>query len=502
MRRRLALSACALLIASGCARSRGVDSDAGIERDGALPDGALADAPDAADGSTTPEEIRAYLEELADAQCQRAIRCESVSILAPRPFCHPGWVEDMAAAFSAGTIDIERAAACLAAFDAPCDVDALVPNCGLDAISGVGTTGDPCRLDETCADDHFCAPSSCPTCRPRVGLGSSCTWHSGCDPALVCDTGSSRRCLRPRSFGETCGSDDLCLGPLRERGVCDGVCRFAREGEVCGADEPTCGPELWCDTRAGVCRALGRDGDPCRASNGHCAADHVCSDGGICRAPEGLEGALCRSHDQCPPEAPYCAGVPGRCSASARDVRCTTDAECGQGGWCAGGFRCAARAELGGACDATTLCPEGAQCVATGDGDRCLAIAGPGSACGDERVCVLGFGCRDGRCEPLPMQGQPCEDACALGVCRDGACAPQEAGEPCEAVVVWPYGSSMDAASAMGRQCTGACSSTFRDDRGVCIAPTATGEPCGVCARGDVCGRVDEEFRCTPLSCE
>lgn len=493
---------------SACSRSRSVGSDGGVGRDGAV-DGALVDGamPDAADASTTPEEIRAYLEELADAQCQRTIRCDSVSVLPPRPSCHPGWVDDVAAAFEGGgTLDVDRAAECLAAFEAPCDAATVVPDCGLDAIRGTGTTGDPCLLDESCADDHYCAVSTCPTCQPRVGLGAPCSWSPSCDRELRCATNdgdSSRRCLRPREIGETCGPDDVCEVDEGGRGLCDeGVCRFAREGEACATDGPACGLELRCDTRADVCEAWGREGDACGgAGDPPCALDFVCQER-ICRAPARADGALCQSRDHCPPEAPFCAGVPGRCHASARGVRCTSDADCGQAGWCAGGFRCAARGELGGPCDAEMLCPEGTQCAATDEGDRCRTIVGPGARCDGDRICVLGFGCDDGRCEPLPTQGEPCEDACALGVCRDGVCELLDAGEPCEPTVAWNVGSPLDATGSLGRQCTGACSSRWRSEPGTCIEPSALGERCGVCELGALCAPVDGELRCVPFTCE
>ncbi|MCB9617210.1 MAG: hypothetical protein H6722_32670 [Sandaracinus sp.] len=499
MRRPAVFALAALACLVSCSKSRERGRDAGFPWDATIADGAVDTVVPA-----EPEEIRAYLEALADAQCRRAMECESVSDYWAGPNCHPARVDDWMAEFeSGGSIDVAAAAACLeATLREPCDTWGGLWSCGLAGIvRGAGTAGDRCLSDLGCDVDHACVWSSCPTCEPRAAVGEPCDDLCALGSLCAPDVDGVRRCLRTRGFGESCGVGDLCWeASMRDQGVCDaGRCRRAREGESCNADLP-CEEGLRCNTRQGVCEGFRLEGEECGSGSGSaCVPELLCVDR-VCQAPERVDGATCRTRDHCPPEAPFCTRA-SRCSASAYDAPCASDADCGQDGWCAA-YRCVGRAELGGPCGETTLCPAGSRCSPTDEGDRCLTIVGPNERCGSDRVCPRGFGCEGRRCEPLPVRGEACTDACALGACLDGVCAPAPEGTECQVFGGFFVGFPSDSIGILGRQCEGACSARA-DMVAQCRAPAAIGESCsGGCEPGAICDRSAETPRCVAYACE
>ncbi|MEM9072833.1 MAG: hypothetical protein AAGE52_30280 [Myxococcota bacterium] len=196
-----------------------------------------------------------------------------------------------------------------------------------------------------------------------------------------CDVGLDRTFDGLRGthrLGERCDSDAVC-----QSGRC---ARGERGGGLC---------------TDGVVRPL-EDG----ANN--CESSLDCKPGRICSVNRGCVVPLVRGAD--------CERV-GRFSACGDALVCTS----------AG---CADGTPLGGRCsNGATMdpCAHGLYC----DGERCITPGVPWGACGSSDHCPEAFECRRGRCELMPMVGEPCENECIDGYCVDGRCVPVTVGERC-----------------------------------------------------------------------
>lgn len=146
--------------------------------------------------------------------------------------------------------------------------------------------------------------------------------------------------------------------------------------------------------------------------------DEDCRSSGECR-----EGRICSIEEGC--VAPLPAGAPcgprlgpSHLSSCADGLVCTHHG-CDIGG--AIGAECSnGRSEL-------DPCRQGLACR----DQHCVQVGDPWGDCGTDDRCPESFGCAHGRCMPLPMVGEACDDECVDGVCADGTCAPVPLGQPC-----------------------------------------------------------------------
>ncbi|TNF24284.1 MAG: hypothetical protein EP329_25160 [Deltaproteobacteria bacterium] len=248
----------------------------------------------------------------------------------------------------------------------PCTEDACDPVDGCVASPAIDGTacddGSPCTSGDSCqggvctgeglqCDDGD--PCTVDTC----SLAEGCAYHpvaphTACDDGDACTTGdfctASGACV---GAALSCDDDDPCTVDSCEAGAC--VHAPAEDGTVCDDADP-CTTDDACV--AGTCGGVAADCDDGDA----CTVDH-CDAGGAC------------VHDvlTCP-EDTACEG--GVCTAT-RCLPCQGDADCAEGALCiatTAGLRCLETCDASGAC-----AHEGDTCATAEEGALvCLAVAG------------------------------------------------------------------------------------------------------------------------------
>lgn len=286
-------------------------------------------------------------DELEDAQCDRAVACESIQ---DRATCENAVDFDdedyraIKAAIDDGTIeyDADKAGECVDAFgggdcefagfqdEDPCE----------DIFTGTVATGGACVIDLQCAN------------------AGECVIDESCDSETMCCTG-------------------VCMGSTTESPV----------GGPCGDDLHVCVAGSFCaagtGTGPGTCTApVTTEGAACEEIDG-CVNPLYCnlsftSGQGTCKRPPG-RGAACNRMDLLP------------CSDS-RDF-CDTATS-----------TCLPRVAAGGACSAALPCVAYASCEA----GTCVADIPAGGACGTTGPdCAGSLECISGTCA-LPPVGMTC----------------------------------------------------------------------------------------------
>jgi hypothetical protein len=225
------------------------------------------------------------------------------------------------------------------------------------------------------------------------------------------------------TIGTACVADGDA-SPLNPCEVCDiATSRTEYSPEAAGI---TCDDGFFC-TEADVCDGAGGCGGT--------AID--CSDGLDCTT------------DTCDEDADACMSTP-----SPPGTRCGADP------MCLDGFIIPAPT-----CDAAGVCvpgerrpcigPDGAPCDPA-DPRMCL-----GGGCRDDSECILGLRCVEGACVPEDT-GEPCtEDAdCAGGFCTDGVCCDRSCDGVCEGCSIFGICSAHPAGTDPEDECVLACRGT------------------------------------------
>ncbi len=256
--------------------------------------------------------------------------------------------------------DATKARACLEAFATrECNNLEEAPTICEEVFVGSAALGDPCEIDEECAEGYCELDDACPgTCVAYAPLGESCA-DVECERGLDCD--ENLTCVEYAGEGEPCGGDGgancgggifVCDGETEEPN--SGTCRplgnlfSAEEGQACNPQESLfCEPGLSC-----VLTGVGEMGLTweCRARAEAVGADcfggvpNHCPDGtycagidfaagmtqGTCTALPG-EGDACLEVDLVPPCGPNldCGSESNTCVARARNgTACNEDDQC------------------------------------------------------------------------------------------------------------------------------------------------------------------------------
>lgn len=148
-----------------------------------------------------------------------------------------------------------------------------VPDCCLGACAPPQTFGIDsymCGSDADCAPDASCEVWTIdfPTCRPRVGLGASCS-NAGCLAGLYCS--SSHTCRPPVKDGEPCSDGVPCENMLSQCDPASYTCRGRLNlGDPCTADA-SCPSYAVCS--AGICSLLPAPGESCTVPEGESWTD-------------------------------------------------------------------------------------------------------------------------------------------------------------------------------------------------------------------------------------
>jgi hypothetical protein len=221
----------------------------------------------------------------------------------PRSTCESDLVEDCL--FRAGLGGSRRDASFLGA----CAADVRARACAsflagypeiCPAPAGTLGPGAPCAHDDQCAG-LFCArpaESACGTCAERIVEGERCV-DRACGAGLVCAIDD--RCARPRAIGEPCGP----ALPCEARAYCDGTCRPRKGvGESCsafGECDPARGAAPACSV-GGTCvgAAIATFGERCDVAADaliFCEAPSRCI-AGVCRDGR-VEGEACAGSGDC-----------------------------------------------------------------------------------------------------------------------------------------------------------------------------------------------------------
>lgn len=391
---------------------------------------------------TRPELARA----IAEASCRYALRCHSALDAAT---CDPVRLHD---AIYDVDVDVERARACLSAWDAStcarADLDEVIRTC-LPLQWGLNAPGASCTDAGGCVG--VCSNPTFGVCTgtcvdDRVAL---CT--DGCPPGQACANG----CHDAAAVGEPCPAGTPCIEGAHCAG---GTCvAFPGDGEAClvvsgPITAVFCGPGLACDVDR-LCRPIHAvtEGSPCGGAS-VCAPGLVCAVG-TCRVLGAAAGASC-------PLLPEGADA----HVCAPSLYCRPSPTGGGEG------TCRPTLPTGAACDAADACASlSDRCLPTDESGLttvCAQYAGPGCGCDEARICTPGFECHEGQCMRRGTFPHPCtadEDCWRYeGVCGpSGTCEPALIGSPC----------------APGHVCfEGWCSS--RTTTGTCMAERESGEHC------------------------
>jgi len=247
----------------------------------------------------------------------------------------------------------------------PCTDDACDPVDG--CVSVARADGTACDDGSPCTNDDACHGGVCLGDGLQCDDGDPCTIDTcsvadGCaylpvEAGTACDDGDA--C----TAGDTCAADGACVGTAK---ACD-------DGDPCTADSCEGGACVHAPLDdGGACD----DGDPCTwgdaCASGSCAGEAVdCDDGDACTVDSCDDVGAC-VHDivSCPVGTACEAGV---CTAT-RCLPCQGDGDCADGALCiatTAGLRCLE------ACPSGTCSVEGDVCATADEGAQvCLALTG------------------------------------------------------------------------------------------------------------------------------
>ena len=322
--------------------------------------------------------------------------------------------------------------------------------------ASIGVRGGRCAASsvDACIAGLLC-DARANRCVDPIPLGARCTLASDtCAPGLRChraaastDPGDQGRCVRDGSLGGRCRG----LPPRCDAGLLCGdgpvaVCgQPLADGARCDPTDPT----RVCDGACTVdgCRARGRLGTPCRATDTACDGGLMClrrRSGDVCVQPVALQ-ARCSDalSERCPPGA-SCRLPPGSGQGVCQDNG-TLAPPCGVGGACASGRRCVQglchpMAADGALCFESIVCAAGSTCIYLQNSvfaGECVRDGAPGAACREQgapcdapAVCrpVLLSPWRVGQCVLEAGVGEACGTQmpprlCAAGLrCDNGRC--------------------------------------------------------------------------------
>jgi len=316
-----------------------------------------------------------------------------------------------------------------------------------------GAEGGRCRSASPVCDDGLACVRTLgvPVCvrEPTIGVrGGRCGAGAvdRCAAGLVCD-GRTGRCVDSLPLGAACVlASDTCAPGLRcyrasvvgEQGVCvaSGVL-----GGLCHALPPRCGEGLLCVGREPpVCARPVADGARCDLVDLRYACDGAC-DAGVCRA-RGRLGGPCRAADTACDGGLTCVrqesgnvcvqpvALLARCS-SALSQRCPPGASCrlpsggGQG-------VCQDNGTLAPPCDDGGACPSGRRCVR----GLCRPVVADGASCFESIVCAAGSTCLYP--QNSVFAGQCVRDGALGAACRSQG-APCDAPAVCRPVLLTPW---------------------------------------------------------------
>jgi hypothetical protein len=229
-------------------------------------------------------------------------------------------------------------------------------------------------------------------------------------------------------------------------------------------------------------------------------------------------GAACNDFPECDlPPGELDGGVPCGDDVQCKSGRCLI-ADVGPGGTTPQCGHCAVPAQIGDECSNEVVCPKDAECIKSGDKDRCVAFekAKAGERCGalgpeceGELVCVGSSG--EAKCAPPGDMGAACSSptecrgglVCANGTCANGA----KEGEACSR---WTCGPQLTCDVTTGKCAKvtfvaegGACDELTRIcefgscEGGKCVAPVPEGGECGLPTKG----RCEDIARCIDGKC-
>lgn len=141
-----------------------------------------------------------------------------------------------------------------------------------------------CQLDLLCNAPPLSSGGNC--VKMYAGIGEPCgSLNSACTPDAYCSEGT---CQPIRKKGESCSSDDACVGQnWRTPGglrCINGTCvEQGNEGGDCAAG---CKQELFCEDSR--CRAFPGEGQPCAPVRPYCNSQSICeaTSGSCIRLPE------------------------------------------------------------------------------------------------------------------------------------------------------------------------------------------------------------------------
>jgi hypothetical protein len=238
-------------------------------------------------------------------------------------------------------------------------------------FEGSAAEGSPCRVDDDCAGDAYCAnpdpslsPTACPgVCRARKPNGATCFF------AEECSASKGFAACRATEGGRQCADYAMAAA--------------ARAGQSCGLSEAgtltPCGSGAWCD-RTNTCRAALASGEACAST------DDVCATGLLCQRLDG--GSVCSTMQVAKNAGEACSPVSSAVCDPFLSLECVSGA-----------------------------------CALTGDGSQ-------GSHCRSadfgQLTCQRGLGCNGTTktCQPLAKAGEACQSnaECESHSCNGSTC--------------------------------------------------------------------------------
>ena len=278
-----------------------------------------------------------------------------------------------------------------------------------------------CDPEHPCPCNQICVKGKC-TCPPGTqedakGCCKTCLTEEDCPPCTICTPNG-------------CEPVDCVIG------VCDPVvdecveclkkvdCK--KEHECCVDKECECCDGFVRNLVTGECDPEGcyedKDCEECEICDGDICIPMDCGPGYVCVKDQcepicDCDQTLCSKTEACVNldlDLCYCKECEGDCD---------TNAECGEGCYCAGNGKCEPK-PCKGKCDNGSECGPGCGCDENGDCVPCDSLDCNTSECKDVLGCVCtGAGCKDetgcgGQCDSY----HDCEEGCTCG--ENGECVP------------------------------------------------------------------------------